>query len=665
MIKKRAVFYLLIIGFSFSFLFIAGNILEINAFDFLNPFYEGLVNLGVVSNAEISIDSPLNTTYNFSMGDDYNLSLNVSSNFNLSSWRYTLVSLPTGAVIYHNIPFTPNTTFNAVANSNELFVSANDTGGNVINKWVIFFISLPNSNPIIEEIDDKILVCESNSLSYDFNITDADGDDLTVDIYPGDPFFVSQFYSFSETLKGYKISSGILSKDNAGGVNAGSSIYPETITAFDGVGPDSKNTNITVIEVNNAPSISNIGVKTVWTRGENNHFNYQVMVSDIEDGDRDSGNLNFSITFSGENLFNISSNGVMNFTANSSYLGVHNVSVCVKDTGIDNPHQNISLCGQDGSSLTSCNNFSLTVTNQNREPNITNYSPLNLSFNATGSDLLYFNISKYDADGTIPDTYWYVDDVLKEYDSGNLIDDFSYIFGCGISGIHIVKSKITDGLLEDSIQWNVSVSEIVCPAGVSLGGGGGGGGGGGIVYCEENWVWEQWPQCKNLKKGFELKEINLEYEFLIKERCSLFNWSDSFCGYQIRTGRDLNLCKYNLTRLGVIRECYYTEFPTCDDNIKNCHSGGCEVLTDCGGPCKPCPTCSDKIKNQNEEDVDCGGSCPICIERPSAKGLKWFVYVFLVAFVIVLIIIIKLFIKSYKTEKEVKKLTSKRKGTLD
>ena len=37
------------------------------------------------------------------------------------------------------------------------------------------------------------------------------------------------------------------------------------------------------------------------------------------------------------------------------------------------------------------------------------------------------------------------------------------------------------------------------------------------------------------------------------------------------------------------------------------------TLSDCGGPnCPSCPTCSDKIKNQNETGIDCGGPCQTC-----------------------------------------------------
>jgi len=57
--------------------------------------------------------------------------------------------------------------------------------------------------------------------------------------------------------------------------------------------------------------------------------------------------------------------------------------------------------------------------------------------------------------------------------------------------------------------------------------------------------------------------------------------------------------------------------PTCNDGILN--QG--EDRIDCGGPCPPCPTCSDKIQNCHrmsdgtiicEEGIDCDGPCPRC-----------------------------------------------------
>jgi len=92
--------------------------------------------------------------------------------------------------------------------------------------------------------------------------------------------------------------------------------------------------------------------------------------------------------------------------------------------------------------------------------------------------------------------------------------------------------------------------------------------------------------------------------------CEERNWPFDFCGMQTRECVDVNECGTIISKPNEIQACYYTENPTCDDGIKNCHDGGCEFLVDCGGPCGPCPTCSDGKQNQGEEGIDCGGPCP-------------------------------------------------------
>jgi hypothetical protein len=68
----------------------------------------------------------------------------------------------------------------------------------------------------------------------------------------------------------------------------------------------------------------------------------------------------------------------------------------------------------------------------------------------------------------------------------------------------------------------------------------------------------------------------------------------------------------------------YSPEPNCFDGLQNCHDGSCEILTDCGGPCPLCPTCSDDIKNchvngECEERIDCGGPCPPCPVIPNVS----------------------------------------------
>jgi len=77
-------------------------------------------------------------------------------------------------------------------------------------------------------------------------------------------------------------------------------------------------------------------------------------------------------------------------------------------------------------------------------------------------------------------------------------------------------------------------------------------------------------------------------------------------GYQTRQCTDLHDCGTLLHRPNVTQACEY--IATCYDGIKN--NG--EIGIDCGGPCPPCPSCDDGIKNQGELGIDCGGPCKPC-----------------------------------------------------
>lgn len=654
-----------------------------------NPFFK-IINIGrIFINVLflVNVDSPRNITYNFSIGNNYALDLNVSSNRNITGWWYTLEDLRHASVVNSSVIFTPNLTISTVRWNNRITVFANDSGGNLRNKSIEFFVNVPNSAPVIKNISNNIYVCEGNYLSYTFNVTDNDEDVPTVSMTLTNPFYISFFHNINLTTNSYEIFSGTLSKNDVGGVNGRAKVYSENISVNDNYNStcciDSKKTNITAIEINNAPVIQNIGVQTVYAVGANNSFYYSVQVNDTESGNQDSGSLIFNLSFSGGvNLFNISSNGIMNFTPNSSQVGVYNISVCVTDPALLNPHENISLCGQNGSNRTSCQNFSLTVTLQNRAPQIISYYPTTLNFSVYEGSSVYFNMSKYDPDGTIPDAYWYVDYIFQEYDYGSLIDNLTYTFNCTSAGNHSVTGKITDGVINysyDYVTWNISVLDLAgcfycgdnvcqssescssCPGdcGVcSTGGGGGGGGGGGSMAkpsCKEKWGCNEWGQCGNLENSYNLKNISYDYNFLIKERCKVFNWKENVCGFQIRDCKDVDNCKTNFSKPSIIRECYYTEYPNCEDNILNCHDGSCEVLIDCGGPCKPCPSCSDGAQNQGEEGIDCGVPCKPCIKEIPAPIFNKFVLFVSALVLISLVLIIFLVFKYHKHGRELNK----------
>ena len=422
--------------------------------------------------------------------------------------------------------------------------------------------------------------------------------------------------------------------------------------------PDSEKTNITVIEVNNAPIAETLGTIKVWTRGDNSTLYRQLSVTDVESGNSDSGNLTFNLTFAGEKLFNVSSIGTMNYTpVDDSYVGSYTIGICVKDKALANPHANISLCGQTGGAITVCQNFTLNITNESRPPIITNRYPLNETISQASAGSVYFNITNHDPQGIVPDAFWYVDNSLVKYAPGRLYDSISYPF---TSGFHTVTAEVTNGLLNTSVSWNVTIGSSP-PA--SSGTAGGSAGGVGATRnetkanCTSKWVCRDWGNCKNLESSWKLELTTDEY-FNIARNCSNSNLNNSICGFQIRNCTDLNSCNSDKDRPAYKQECYFTENPSCDDKIKNCHDGKCEVLVDCGGPCSDCPTCSDGIKNQDEEGIDCGGVCQKKCESEKPKVQINYTLVFIILLSIInlvlLIFIIRLILNINVFRKELK-----------
>jgi len=620
-------------------------------------------NIFITFNFEIYIVAPENITYNFDKDAAFELNLTVWSNRDnlVDTYWYTLLDLTNDVTYNDSVIFTPNITILTLGGPNRLTVFANDTIGNTANSSIEFNINVSNTAPVINITDSEIYVCEGDSLSYAFNVTDDDADNLTSDISPKNPFysFPVSWTANGETSTLFYIVSGVLDKDDVGGLNQSSKLYEETVSITDGNYAATADVNITVIEINNAPVIETIGVQTVWTQGENSTFENQVSVTDTE-YDAGHGELTYNISFSNnENLFGINGSGFMNYTPSANDTGVYNITICINDTGLDNPFAGISgNCSQDGGSQSTCTNFSLTVTDENRAPTITDYYPANLTLNGSGSYSFYFNITEYDPDGTLPDAYWYADGVGQEYDTGSLIDEFSYSFGCGVSGAHTIKAEITDGVANDSVTWAVSVTEVVCPVSPP----GGGGGGGAIGGCIERWVCDNWKFCQNAKKSLEIGVLSGEDYRIIKDACINNGLDDKSCGFQIRTCFDLGNCSTSYREPLGVQYCHYTESPTCFDGIKNCHDGECEFLVDCGGPCSPCATCSDNIQNQGEHDVDCGGPCPACpVEVPMKKVWVYYFWIFLLLILILIIILIIILIRIILFKRKIKDKKKNRK----
>ncbi|MFH1425391.1 MAG: hypothetical protein ABIG28_01510 [archaeon] len=308
-------------------------------------------------------------------------------------------------------------------------------------------------------------------------------------------------------------------------------------------------------------------------------------------------------------------------------------------------------------------NVNVTIIEVNDAPVMDGIGNYSFEINST-SDALYieFNVSDFEdgnqSDGKMSFNTNFIrgNEIFNVSDFGvvNLTLDSSHVGEYEVevcvndSALGIVHQNISlceVGAAESKFDcqvFNLSITrEAVVIAGPS-GGGGGGGGGGGV--CGPSWACNEWMVCQNLGTALEKGRISGEDYRSIKEECSRVRFGDEICGYQNRDCFDLNNCGKKMgEEIGVLQMCHYVENPTCDDGVKNCHDGGCEFLIDCGGPCEPCPSCSDGIQNQGEQEVDCGGPCPIScpetLEVVKSKMIYYSLWIVLILLILVLLVI--------------------------
>ena len=194
---------------------------------------------------------------------------------------------------------------------------------------------------------------------------------------------------------------------------------------------------------------------------------------------------------------------------------------------------------------------------------------------------------------------------------------------------------------------------------------GGAAGDGMTKVCYEEWVCSPWSTCRNVERSYDSKVISREDHYKYKKACEEAGYSDErFCGFQFTVCRDINFCnnsKPRNERPEVIKSCYFTENPSCFDGITNCHDGDCEILTDCGGPCPPCPTCSDGIQNGGEEGIDCGGPCPYpCRKEEPLTFSSWLLILIAIILFILFMIIGWRIMKIHKYRVEIERQRRKR-----
>ncbi|MDD5332012.1 MAG: Ig-like domain-containing protein [Candidatus Nanoarchaeia archaeon] len=377
--------------------------------------------------------------------------------------------------------------------------------------------------------------------------------------------------------------------------------YSIEIYAVDGSLLDSQVVLFEIIEVNEAPVLDAIGAKTVEI---NSSLEFKVYAIDEEE--------DYPLTFS-------SDNPILNLTA------INNTAASVSHTYSENGTYTINISVNDSTGLVDSEVISLAITNINHAPVIDDYSPISLTQSMDEGSSKTFNITYSDEDGNIPSVQWYLDNSVQ---TGEINDAYTYSPNYNSQGIHTIMAMISDGLLTANTTWTVTVNDVVVTPS-SGGGGGGGGGGTGGAKCGEQWSCSDWSPCQN---------------------AGLYLQQNYYKGFQLRRCVDLKNCGSAFDKPREEQECAYVPFETCFDNIKNQN----EILPDCGGICKACPTCDDGTLNQKEQEVDCGGPCKPCLlpQKPTTfcgdgkiffieiftcPGDTWFIWIILIALVLAII----------------------------
>ncbi len=477
----------------------------------------------------------------------------------------------------------------------------------------------------LSSLPKKLIACENTQFSHEFQVV-SDSEIIQTDISPKDIFFARKTGENK-----FEIFSVNLTKSQTGRE------YARTIFTSNEAGLSYEDIIIKVLEKNEAPTIEDVRVQTISLDREA-QFSKKIFALDIEDGNQDSGKLKFDVKFkAGQPIFSISNGGEINFSTDKTEAGVYLVEVCVRDSGLALNGENYSECGEDGTPKTACDDFQLSVTEIDRPPTIVSKNPSG-DVNATVGDKLVFKITTFDPDGSAGDVYWYVDGNLSEFDSGleSLEKSFFFNIQCNDAGEHTVRAEVTDGLLKDSVSWKIlAKGNNECKEALRV-----------IPKCEPKWGCEDWNVCQHAAQSMQFGSLpNSEYQKIILS-CNSQGLSQEICGFQIRKCIDVNSCNKADSAPSEIQACTFGLNPSCSDNIKNCHDGSCEIGIDCGGNCGKCASCSDGIKNQNEDGIDCGGICAnIC---PTEEYLKRKKLIIDVAIGIVAILIILILYKAFK-----------------
>jgi parallel beta-helix repeat protein len=195
--------------------------------------------------------------------------------------------------------------------------------------------------------------------------------------------------------------------------------------------------------LNRAPVIIS---EPIITAKEDQLYSYQVEASD-PDGD----NLNYSLIIKPEGMsINTEKNGLITWMPTNNQVGIHQIIVEISDGKYK--VQQI---------------FEIEVINVNNPPQILSYFPVNLNIEINEGDSVKFEIQGTDVDlNTTLDYRWFLEGESISNSSGigsASKSTWKYFSEYGDCGIKTVKVLVSDGEFEDSVQWKITIKDIIPP----------------------------------------------------------------------------------------------------------------------------------------------------------------------------------------------------------
>lgn len=199
-----------------------------------------------------------------------------------------------------------------------------------------------------------------------------------------------------------------------------------------------------IIPISNVAPI--IISEPIITATEDQLYSYQVEASD-PNGDI----LTYSSIIKPEGMSIDSESGLISWTPANNQVGIHQVIIEISD-----------------GKLSTTQSFEIEVSNVNNPPQILSYSPDSLNIVVNEGDSIKFEVQGHDIDLNTTLSYkWLLNGELV-FDSTVSGDGSksSWIYSASYRDYSkkIVKILVSDGELEDYVQWNITINDITSPA---------------------------------------------------------------------------------------------------------------------------------------------------------------------------------------------------------